>query len=157
MTSQEETNARKHLGHSRAILDTLRNLTKTTEDSILHTSRKSSPSATKTNVNVLPFNMDLDESKRQSKIKDTSYVDEDTSGPNKYRTIPDLDKKVEDYIKAQDLSADKDIVVKLARDHFEAIRSGKARYKDYLAPNALVWSVASQAMASPRSSSHLTV
>ena len=138
LTSQEETNARKHLGHSRAILDTLRNLTKTTEDSILHTSRKSSPSATKTNVNVLPFNMDLDESKRQSKIKDTSYVDEDTSGPNKYRTIPDLDKKVEDYIKAQDLSADKDIVVKLARDHFEAIRSGKAREKDYIAPNALV-------------------
>ena len=36
------------------------------------------------------------------------------------------------------MSADKDIVVKLARDHFEAIRSGKARYKDYLAPNALV-------------------
>ena len=69
--------------------------------------------------------MDLDESKRQSKIKDT-YIDEDANVYTKHVPYnPDLDKKVEDYIKSQDLSADKDIVINLAHDHFKAIRSGR--------------------------------
>ena len=55
-----------------------------------------------------------------------------------YRTNHNLDKKVEDYIKSQDLSADKDIVINLAHNHFKAIRSGRARDKDYEAPNVLV-------------------
>ena len=141
LSEKESTAARKHLGHSKAILNTLGSLAETSEDSTLHTtSRESSLSAKSRlpavdNVSTLPFNMTLDESKRQSHVKDTcSEADGNVSTRNKYRKIPNLDKKVEDYIKSQDLSADKDSVVQLAHDHFKAIRSGRADETDYKAP-----------------------
>ena len=144
LTSKEMTDARKHLGHSNAILSTLGSLAKPLDGST-STNVQSNSSApiyprAVANVTTLPFNMDLDESKRQSEFKDT-YIDNDanaTCTPNAFRAIPDLDKKVKDYIKAQDLSADKDIVINIAHDHFKAIRSGKALEDDYEAPNLLV-------------------
>ena len=131
LTSKEMTDARKHLGHSNAILSTLGRMTEasngTTDSQGQSSSSASRPPNVVANVTTLPFNMDLDESKRQSKIEDT-YIDDDntSSTPNTFRTIPDLDTKVKDYIKAQDLSADKDIVINIAHEHFKAIRSGDA-------------------------------
>jgi len=143
LTSKEMTDARKHLGHSNAILSTLGRMTEasngTTDSQGQSSSSASRPPNVVANVTTLPFNMDLDESKRQSKIEDT-YIDDDntSSTPNTFRTIPDLDTKVKDYIKAQDLSADKDIVINIAHEHFKAIRSGDALEDDYEAPNLLV-------------------
>jgi len=140
LTPEEFDNARKHLGHSNAILNTLGNLTKTSH---LHTSCESSSNASKSrrshvaNVVTLPFDMDLDEAKRKSQVKDTTVANS-SSTPSMYRTVSNLDRKVKDYIKSQDLSADKDSVIKIAVDHFNAIRSGRARDKNYEAPNVLV-------------------
>ena len=137
LNSKESTNARKHLGHSKAIINTLNNLF---DASTLHASQESSPSTSTTksklsavkNVSVLPFNMDLAESISKSHLKDT-YIDEDgnVSTPNMYHKIPNLDKKVSDYIESQDLSADKSIVIQLSLDHFKAIRTGEAQDPNY--------------------------
>ena len=141
MTSHDYTNARKQLGQSNAIMTTLRNLnTPTNESNATDQSNSHASSLPKVgNARAVPFDMELDESKRKSKVKST-YVDEDgnVSTPSMHHTIPDLDKKVKHYIKAQDLSADKDIVINIAHDHFKAIRSGRAQDKDYEAPNLLV-------------------
>jgi len=144
LTSKEMTDARKHLGHSNAILSTLGRMTEASDDTT-NSQGQSSSSASRhpsevANVTTLPFNMDLDESKRQSKIEDT-YIHDDnntSSTPNTFHTIPDLDTKVKDYIKAQDLSADKDVVINIAHEHFKAIRSGDALEDNYEAPNLLV-------------------
>ena len=137
LNSKESTNARKHLGHSKAIINTLNNLF---DASTLHASQESSPSTSTTksklsavkNVSVLPFNMDLAESISKSHLKDT-YIDEDgnVSTPNMYHKIPNLDKEVSDYIESQDLSADKSIVIQLSLDHFKAIRTGEAQDPNY--------------------------
>ena len=137
LNSKDYTLARKQLGHSKAIINTLNNLF---DASTLHASQESSPSTSTTksklsavkNVSVLPFNMDLAESISKSHLKDT-YIDEDgnVSTPNMYHTIPNLDKKVSDYIESQDLSDDKSIVIQLSLDHFKAIRTGEAQDPNY--------------------------
>ena len=140
MTSRDCVDARKHLGHSRAILGTLHSMTKPAKESNAGNKTSSASSRPKVaNARAVPFDMELDESKRKSKVKST-YADGDgnVSTPSMYCTIPDLDTKVKNYIKAQDLSADKDIVINIAHEHFKAIRSGRAQDKDYVAPNLLV-------------------
>ena len=139
MSSQEKTDARKHLGHSSAILSTLVKLDDKTVESNTTTRGGSDSRNSRQRVLDVPFDMELDESKRKSKAKSTySVKDGNVSTTNMYCTVPDLDKKVKEYIEAQDLSADKDIVINIAHDHFKAIRSGRARDKDYEAPNVLV-------------------
>jgi len=139
LSSQEKTDARKHLGHSSAILSTLVKLDDKTVGSNTTTRGGSDSRNSRQRVLDVPFDMELDESKRKSKAKSTySVKDGNVSTTNMYCTVPDLDKKVKEYIEAQDLSADKDIVINIAHEHFKAIRSGRARDKDYEAPNVLV-------------------
>ena len=138
LSRKQKTNANKHLGHCRELMDTLENLIKTSnEDSSYPTQAKGPISVV--NVSTQPFDSFLDESKRQKQSPQIEVEDDGVqTPPPRFHTIPDLKKNVNEYIKSQDLSADKDIVVKLARDHFEAIRSHKAFAKDYEAPNLLV-------------------
>jgi hypothetical protein len=145
LSHKESTDARKHLSHSGAILSTLDNMAETSIDTTNGSGSSVGKSANTgissvANVSTLPFNLDLDESKRVSKVKDIPRCEDGKTPqtPNKYRKIPDLDKKVEDFIKSQDLSADKEIVVKLSCDHFKAIRSGMIKDDDYEAPQLLV-------------------
>ena len=137
LNQQERTSVNKRLGHARSLMDALKNLDKATnQDSTpVHQPIKRSV----TNVTTHTFDSELDESKRQKQSTHEEVADDDTPRPPpRYRRIHDLDKKVDDYIKSQDLSEDKDMVIKIARAHFEAIRSHKAFTKDYEAPNLLV-------------------
>ena len=131
LNSQQITDAGKHLGHSSAIMSTLKDLAKTANSS----NRSGSSKSRLANVTTLPFDSALDESKRRPRVTcDEDYDANRVQRPSKYRTIPNMKKKVREYLKSQDLSSDKNVVVDLACDHFEAIRSGDAESPDYIAP-----------------------
>ena len=133
LNSQQRTDAEKHLGHSSAIISTFKDLDKTTDSA-----NRSGSSGTKSrlaNVTTLPFDSALDESKRRPRVTcDEDYDDNRAQRPSEYRQIPDMKKKVDKFIKSQNLSSDKDIVVEMVCDHFKAIRTGEAESPDYEAP-----------------------
>jgi len=136
LSSQQSTNAKKQLGHSRAIMNTFKDLTETSEDSTGRGESSSSSTAkSSAKVPTLPFNSGLDESKRRPRDKcDEDYDDNRVQRPSEYQQIPNLDKNVRDYIKSCKLSQDKNIAVELAYEHFKAIRTGEAERPDYEAP-----------------------
>jgi len=136
LTKSQQDSGRKILNHGRELDDTFEALARQ-PDSSDSISEKPRPTSIPS-VGTLPFNIKLDQDKRNEFVTLNSSTKDKIQNPNRYPRHLDLDKKVKDYIKSQDLSADKDTVIKLVRNHFEAIRSGRARDKDYEAPNVLV-------------------
>ena len=134
MSTKQLTDAMKHIGHSRALIDTLDNLFGTSDEGGVSPTRRDNRKIR--SQTIQPFHASLDQAKRNS--SKVAYNEEELDAkiqvPNKYRKIPNLDKKVDKYIKAQKLSPDKDIVIQLAREHYKAIRSGEAEDRDYIAP-----------------------
>ena len=99
LSSQEKTDARKHLGHSSAILSTLVKLDDKTVGSNTTTRGGSDSRNSRQRVLDVPFDMELDESKRKSKAKSTySVKDGNASTTNMYCTVPELGKKVQEKI-----------------------------------------------------------
>ena len=125
LTQKQQTDARKHISHSKQLLDTLGML-----DNNFSPRRESAGRESVPNASTLPFNTDLDSSKRITKcIKE---VEED--GSSQYWRARDMNEKVDKFIESQKLSSDKDVAVDIVRGHFDAIRTGRAEASDYDAP-----------------------
>ena len=144
ITEAELTNAKKHTSHSDLLLDTF-NAAATIADECCGGGAKRTPvkggkHSSISNVVTCPFNSELDTLKRVGvqHMDSIDELDDEVRRPNKYCKIPDPKKKVDEYIEGLKLSPDKDIALKLARGHFEAIRSGKSETKGYEAPLLLI-------------------
>jgi len=138
LSDSQRTTAQKLVGHGQGLMDALNSLVRVTSETGADTEGTRHTSSV-SNVTTSPFDVGLDESKREVRPTRVEVEDDGVQRPPPtYRKISDLGKKVDDYIKSQDLSVDKDVVVKIARDHFEAMRSGKAFDDEYEAPRLLV-------------------
>ena len=127
LTQKQETDAKKHIRHSKQLLDTLGTLDNNSSPS---PRRESAGRESMSNASTLPFNTDLDSSKRITKC--INEVEEE--GSSQYWRARDINKKVDKLIESQKLSSDKDVAVNIVRGHFDAIRTGRAKDPDYDAP-----------------------
>jgi len=142
LTEQQKEENKKHICHSKELLDTLKAAARPHDDSCvkddIRTDYPSNSSSSIPDVMTLPFDSNLEEDKRRAHVTQKSIDDDNGRRLTKFPRHLNVDEKVDDYIASQTLSDDKNIAIKLAREHFDAIRSGKAESKSYQAPNLLI-------------------
>ena len=99
------------------------------------------------NVDVLPFDEELSSSKREETILSNGDDDEDAGSNeakrramrrNRKKLSSATERKVDEYIKRQKLSPDKDVPVNIMREHCKAMHEGRAEDDDYEPPFLLV-------------------
>jgi len=144
LTTPQQNTSQKIVGHGRELLDTLKAIARQPDESCVKSAdtrtentTKSQPMSVSSAV-TLPFNNKLDQDKRNEFVTLNDTTEDKIQKPNKFPRHLDLDKKVDEYIDTQKLSDDKTIAIKLVREHFDAILSGRAESKSYQAPNLLI-------------------
>ena len=164
-TFKERTDTQKHVKHSNELLghfemlvansQRLHDQRRTVGDSTVSSNEADSGASSAANVATLPYDERLSSAKRDENFRkadednvggDDSDCDEESVDPahrrmhrRRQRTLADAtEKKVDDYIKRQKLSSDKDVPVNIMREHCKAMYEGRAEDDDYKAPFLLI-------------------
>ena len=157
-TLRQRTDSQKHVRHSMELLDHFDRLIARAQGTQAHNgigpteeggaSSSGGGEGTATgNVATLPFDEHLSNSKREETMQSTGNEDDNAGSDEakshamhqKRRKLSTATKKkVDGYIERQKLSPDKDVAVKIMRDHCEAMHEGRAEDNDYEPPFLLV-------------------